>query len=124
MEHLSRPLQCFLPPHIVDRLAESHDEHIRRIAVVSKEIAAAARAVRALHSTMPGMAVFPSALAGKERRVHDMRSRTFPLPGALRRAEGAPATHDPAVTEGTTTPPTPTISIARSSTATRSTAGA
>jgi Zn-dependent metalloprotease len=93
------PLQCFLPPHVVDKLAEAPDAEIRRIAIATKEMAAAARAVRIMYQAMPGMAAIPSPAAGKHRLVYDLQHRTTPLPGTLRRSEGQPAAGDPAADE-------------------------
>jgi thermolysin len=92
-------LHCFLPPHVLDKMAEAPDAETRRIAIAAKEMGAASRAVRAMYQAMPGMAASMSPTASKYRLVYDMEHRTFGLPGILRRGEGQPATGDAAVDE-------------------------
>jgi len=96
---MRNPVHCFLPPHVVDRLAESPDADIRRDASNTKEVGAAARATRALYQSMPAMAAIPSPMAQRYRLVYDMEQRRFPLPGKLRRSEGQDPSGDPAVDE-------------------------
>ncbi len=86
------PVSCFLPPHVIDCLAESDNPVYRRVAHRTAQAAAAARERRLMFSRMPGMARIPSLTAGLERRVHDMNSAEQPLPGALARSEADTAT--------------------------------
>ncbi|PSB04947.1 M4 family metallopeptidase [Merismopedia glauca] len=93
------PLHCFLPPHVIDRLTESEDPEIRRLAIDAKASAAAARAVRSTLATMPMMAAIPSPAGTKYRLVYNAENRRFPLPGTLVRSEGDPPVTDEAVNE-------------------------
>jgi Zn-dependent metalloprotease len=93
------PLHCFLPPHVIDRLAESSDPDIRRLGMEAIANDAAARATRSTLATMPMMAAIPSPAGTKHRLVYDMKSRQSPLPGKLMRSEGNPPVTDSAVNE-------------------------
>jgi Zn-dependent metalloprotease len=93
-------LHCFLPPYILERLAESPDPEVRRLAVEAVGAAAEARTARLLLSLMPALAAVPSPSGKKHRLVYDMGSRTADtLPGRLVRAEGERAVRDRAVNE-------------------------
>lgn len=81
MNFFHRP---FLPPYILDRLARSADASVRRAAI---DAIAMSAALRALRTTMPLLAAIPSPARAKERRIHDMNSETFPLPGTIVRRE-------------------------------------
>lgn len=93
------PLHCFLPPHVIDRLAESADPEIRRLGMEALANDAAARAMRSTLAMMPMMSAIPSPAGTKHRLVYDMKSRQSPLPGKLMRSEGNPPVTDPAVNE-------------------------
>jgi len=93
------PLHCFLPPHIIDRLAESADPEIRRLGMEAIANDAAARAMRSTLAMMPMMSAIPSPAGTKHRLVYDMKSRKSPLPGKLIRSEGNPPVTDSAVNE-------------------------
>ena len=90
----------FLPPYILLRLSQSADEAVRRIAVENLTASAAMRALRAALDAMPIMAAIPSLAREKERRIYDMKRRTFPLPGTLVLREDRPkSVRDPAAGE-------------------------
>jgi Zn-dependent metalloprotease len=94
------PLHCILPPYILERLAESADVRVRRLAVEAIAASAAARATRVTLATLAGMAAIPSPAGGKHRLVYDVRQGDFAdLPGRLVRIEGQPAVKDRAVNE-------------------------
>jgi Zn-dependent metalloprotease len=94
------PFYCFVPPHIVDQLAQSSDPAIRARAIATKSTDAAVRATRiAFAAAAPGLAAVPSPRARKHRLVYDMQSQEWPLPGELRREEGQGKTGDEAVDE-------------------------
>lgn len=93
------PLHCFLPPHVIDRLAESADPEIRRLGMEALANDAAARAMRSTLAMMPMMSAIPSPAGTKHRLVYDMKGRQSPLPGKLMRSEGDPPGTDPAVNE-------------------------
>jgi len=94
------PLHCILPPYILERLAESADARVRRLAVEAIAATAAARATRVTLATLAGMAAIPSPAGHKHRLVYDVRQGSFAdLPGRLVRIEGQPAVKDRAVNE-------------------------
>ena len=94
------PLHCILPPYILERLAESADVRVRRLAVEAIAASAAARATRVTLAALPGMAAIPSPAGRKHRLVYDVRHGDFAdLPGRLVRIEGQPAVKDRAVNE-------------------------
>ena len=96
------PIHCFLPPHVLSRLAESEDREIRQLAIEAIESAAEARAIRSTLSTMSFMAAIPSPAGTKYRLIYDMENRRpfrWNLPGKLVRSEGDPAGTDDAVNE-------------------------
>jgi Zn-dependent metalloprotease len=80
-------LHCFVPPHILDHMAQSGDPAIRRIAVNAIAHSEALRAARNTLAAMPIMAAIPSPEAGKHRLIYDMRNKRFMLPGTLVLAE-------------------------------------
>ena len=101
MHTCHNPIHCFLPPYVLEHLAESDEPEIRRLAIEAIAAAAEARAVRATLATMPMMAAIPSPGATKHRLIYDMQNRRFQffLPGTLIRSEGEPPVSDEAVNE-------------------------
>ncbi len=93
-----RPVQCIVPPYIVEHMARSEDPRVRERAMVSLAHAAAVRAVRAFAQQMPPMMAAPSPTGKKTRLVYDAR-RKDRLPGRLVRGEGDPKSADVAVNE-------------------------
>ncbi|MFM9025754.1 MAG: M4 family metallopeptidase [Planctomycetaceae bacterium] len=93
-----RPVQCIVPPYIVEHMARSEDPRVRERAMVALAHAAAVRAVRAFAQQMPPMMAAPSPTGRKTRLVYDARKKDR-LPGRLVRAEGDPKTADAAVNE-------------------------
>ncbi len=95
------PLHCFLPPDILDHMAESDDPDVRRAAVDAIGQSAAFRAVRDTLATMPIMAAIPSPDATRHRLIYDMKesSNRFRLPGDLVRTEDDGPVDDEAVNE-------------------------
>ncbi len=79
----------FLPPYILDRLAASSNEKIRRAAIRTIASSAEMRAVRRVLTTMAGMAAIPSTDRKKERLIYDLKHKTD-LPGKLALREGGP----------------------------------
>jgi Zn-dependent metalloprotease len=88
MKNIFNPNHCFLPPYIVERIAESPDPKIRRLAIKAITVGVEARAVRSTLTSMPAMAAVPSPRARKHRLVYDLKNQYFPLPGKLAREEG------------------------------------
>jgi len=100
MSSCHNPIHCILPPYILDRMAESSDPKVRKLAIQAIARSAALRATRTTLARSPAMAGVRSSEARKDRRVYDMKNRgsTF-LPGKLVRREGDPKSKDPAVNE-------------------------
>lgn len=90
MHTCHNPLQCFLPPHILDRLLDVDDPEIRNLAIEAIKQSAAARTMRFTLSTMPIMAAIPSPARNKHRLVYDMECKSLmqQLPGKLVLSEG------------------------------------
>ncbi|NKN12288.1 M4 family metallopeptidase [Rhizobium laguerreae] len=88
---------CYMPPQIIDRLANSSNQHDREMAIKTIKLSAYARTARIM---MPSFGpALRSATGGKYRAVYDMEKREFPLPGKLMREEGGGKSKDPAVNE-------------------------
>jgi Zn-dependent metalloprotease len=93
-------LHCFLPPYILERLAEAPDAAVRRLAREAIEAAAEARTARAILSLLPALAAVPSPSGKRHRLVYDMKNRSpSGLPGKLVRSEGERAVKDRTVNE-------------------------
>jgi Zn-dependent metalloprotease len=89
-----------IPPYVLDRLAESSDPRIRRLAIDAIASASAIRAVRATLATMPRWAATPSPDFRRHRLTYDAKNGGFDeLPGKLVRSEREPKSTDPAVNE-------------------------
>jgi Zn-dependent metalloprotease len=91
------PINCILPPHIVDQIVANGSEEQRTRAEQTRLISTQVRTERMTiaHLAAP---VAPSATALKKRLVYTANNGSS-LPGQLVRAEGAPPTTDPAVNE-------------------------
>jgi len=94
------PIHCILPPYLLDKLVESPNPAVRKMAVEAIARSAALRATRTALAQMPAMAALPSPERKKHRLVYDMKGQgsSF-LPGTLVRSEGGTASKDPAVNE-------------------------
>ncbi len=92
------PIQCIVPPYIVERLAHCENPRIRERALVALSTDSAVRAVRAFAQQMPTMLAVPPPAARRNRLVYDARGRDT-LPGRLARSEGEKKTADAAVNE-------------------------
>ena len=93
-----RPVQCIVPPYIVEHMAHSEDPRVRERAMASLAHAAAVRAVRAFAQQLPSMMAAPSPTGRKTRLVYDARKKDR-LPGKLVRREGEVKSADAAVNE-------------------------
>jgi len=92
------PIQCIVPPYIVEHMARGDDPRLREWALVHLARAAAIRAVRSFVQQMPAMMVSASPTGKKQRLVYDARKKDV-LPGRLVRSEGEGKTADLAVNE-------------------------
>ncbi len=93
-----RPIQCIVPPYMVEHMARSADPQLRERAVVDLARASAVRAVRTFSQQMPALLATASPTGRKHRLVYDARKKDL-LPGRLVRSEGDPKTADPCVNE-------------------------
>lgn len=96
--HRRHPLQCIVPPYMVEHMARCSDERIRERALSSLAHAAAVRAVRSFAQRMPALMAAPSPSGRRHRLVYDARKKDG-LPGKLVRSEGEPKVGDAAVNE-------------------------
>lgn len=94
------PVHCILPPYVLDKLAESNDPKVRKLAIEAIARSASLRAMRTTLAQIPMMAALPSPERKKDRLVYDMKHQgsSF-LPGTLVRREGDKKSEDPAVNE-------------------------
>jgi len=92
------PLQCIVPPYMIEALIHCGDAALRGQAISSLACAAAVHAVRDLTQKMPAMMAVPSPTGRRHRLVYDAKSRAE-LPGKLVRSEGEKARKDVAVNE-------------------------
>ncbi|MYM00198.1 M4 family peptidase [Novosphingobium sp. FGD1] len=85
--HEDRCCICgFIPPYLVESLADSEDARVRKVAFATLEATTTARATRLVNpSQLLGRSVAPGQ--GRSRVVYDMEGRSMPLPGTLRRTE-------------------------------------
>lgn len=98
MERL--PLQCILPPYILDHLAESANAQVRKLAIEAIAQSAQTRGVRSTLSTIPAMSAIPSPAHKKDRLVYDAKQGGILFsPGKLVRNEGGKTVKDVAVNE-------------------------
>jgi Zn-dependent metalloprotease len=86
-----RAVNCIVPEHILKKLLESDDEHIRRAAYRTIVSTATLRGVR--HVIGPSIAAFGLSAGGLRRTIYDAQHK-LRLPGKLIRAEGAPESAD------------------------------
>ncbi len=94
------PLHCILPPYVLDRLVESPDPKLRRLAVQAIARSATLRATRTVLASVQAMAAIPSPAGKKTRLVYDLqRQGTSHLPGKLVRSEGEGKHKDRSVNE-------------------------
>jgi len=92
------PLQCIVPPYMVEQMAHSSDARIRERALVSLAHDAAVRAARAVAREVGPRVTAVLLPPGRQRFVHSAGNKDM-LPGKLVRAEGQPPVADPCVNE-------------------------
>ena len=100
MNNCPDPVHCILPPYVLDKMSESSDAAVRKLAVEAIARSATLRATRTALAQMPIMAAMPSPERKKDRLIYDMKGKgsSF-LPGNLVRSEGGRKSKDPAVNE-------------------------
>lgn len=93
-------LFCIIPPYILERLAESNDSALRKMAIDAITASADFRAMREFFQSMPAFAALPITTAGKNRLIYDMQNKGRRwLPGQLVRTEGQGPIADAAANE-------------------------
>ena len=98
LEGERNPIQCIIPPYMLEQLARSADPKVREQAIGGLSQSAAVRAVRTFAQRVPGMMAMPSPSATKNRLIYDARKKDR-LPGKLVRSEGEKKSADLAVNE-------------------------
>ena len=100
MNNCPDPVHCILPPYVLDKMSESSEPAVRKLAVEAIARSATLRATRTALAQMPIMAAMPSPERKKDRLIYDMKGKgsSF-LPGNLVRSEGGKKSRDPAVNE-------------------------
>jgi len=94
------PVHCILPPYVLEHLAESSDEKMRKLAIEAISQSAQTRGFRTALAGMPAMSAIPSPAGKKNRLVYDAKHQPVNvLPGKLVREEGDPVSKDAAVNE-------------------------
>lgn len=91
------PIQCIVPPHMLDQIEQNGTEAQKEIARQAQEASREIRALRVSLMAAPEDVAAVTAV-GKERVVYDAGQGTS-LPGARVRGEGEPTSGDPAVDE-------------------------
>lgn len=93
-------LFCIIPPYMLEHMAGSDDQRVRKLAVEAIESSAEGRAVRSVLREMPAMAAMVSPSAKKQRLIYDVQGGGMSaLPGKLIRSEGDAKVADVAVNE-------------------------
>lgn len=100
MHYCPNPIQCILPPYVLDHMSQSDDAAIRKLAVEAIARSATLRATRTAVSRFAGMMPVAAANARRNREVYDLKGlgSTY-LPGKLVRSEGGKKSKDIAVNE-------------------------
>jgi Zn-dependent metalloprotease len=92
------PIQCIIPPYILDALAKSADPKVRARAIAQIQTAARMRALREAAQAMPTLMAVTSPNKKKSRQVFDAK-KSDQLPGTLARSEGQAKVLDAALNE-------------------------
>ena len=92
------PVQCIVPPYMVEQMARCPDDRIREGALAALAHGAAVRAVRSFAQRVPALMASPSPTGRRHRLVYDARKKDS-LPGKLVRSEGDAKVADTAVNE-------------------------
>ena len=96
--HTRCPIQCIIPPYIVDELAKSADPKMRARALAQTRAAARLRAFREAAQATPTLMAVLAPNKKKFRQVFDAK-QSDQLPGTLVRSEGQAKSSDAGVNE-------------------------
>jgi Zn-dependent metalloprotease len=91
------PIQCIVPPHMLEEIAERGTPAQREWALKTLATTERFRGQRQILAQVPALAV-PTRVVGRQRHVYDAQNGSD-LPGRLARSEGDPPTGDLAVDE-------------------------
>ncbi|MFD9480167.1 MULTISPECIES: M4 family metallopeptidase [Streptomyces] len=91
----TRPINCIIPPYILDKLAESKDKEVRQAALNTLLTTARLRGVRSARVTFPGAA----APGNARRTIFDCEHSEFLQTAALARTEDGPESPDKSVNQ-------------------------
>jgi len=89
------PIQCIIPPHMLEELAKRGDDQAKAWALQSLTVSAQFRGQR---QALGALAAGAPSAGVKRRTVYDAK-HTEDLPGTLLRGEGDPASQDATVNE-------------------------
>jgi Zn-dependent metalloprotease len=92
------PIQCIVPPHILQNIAENGSDQQRAWAIGTLTQSEQFRGQRIATPQFAAMGIRAATTPGMKRTVFDARFSTN-LPGTIARNEGDPPTGDPAVDE-------------------------
>ncbi|NAS64306.1 peptidase M4 family protein, partial [Pseudomonas syringae pv. actinidiae] len=92
------PLHCFIPPYMLERMAQSPKNLVSARAIANLTSSSAFLASRLSARAMPSMHAIKSPDGKKHRAIHDAKG-TDDLPGVIVRKEGQAATGDKATDE-------------------------
>lgn len=95
---IHNPLHCFVPPYMLEQMAESPNRKVRHCAIANLACRSAFIAERLTTQAMPVQPARAIAHGQKHRLVYDAGG-TPRLPGHLARSEEQPATGDAALDE-------------------------
>lgn len=96
--HKHFPVNCILPPHILQNIATKGTETQKDIAIQTLKLSAQMRGQRRALADFPTAAFRVAVVGGKERIVYDAKNGST-LPGTKVRGENDPASADVAVNE-------------------------
>jgi len=93
------PINCIVPPHVLDAMLSSDDEQVRKSALKTLTTSARIRGSREVVGAVRA-AIGTNAIGKKQRSIHNARNKnlsSLQLPGELVRDEGQPAVSDSSV---------------------------
>lgn len=95
------PINCIVPPHIIEAMLKSDDERVRDAALRTLAASARMRGEREIVGAIRS-AMITNPIGKKQRSIHDAKNEKLSLaqlPGTLVRDEGQPATADVSVNQ-------------------------
>jgi Zn-dependent metalloprotease len=94
------PVQCIIPPHILDAMVNSRDARVRQAALDTLKVSAFIRGRRSVLGSVRAALETSTHTQGMTRTIFDSQSQdSDPPAGERARGEGDPQSQDPAVNE-------------------------